>query len=208
MHKTVLLFTIAATLGLGVSVHADDLIYERSIGYQLKKPLPPYDSRPVVQTAGPAAGGFVTPYGVTPVVHGVPQPLLRHAVAHRLQVTTHFAFDRAQLPPGGEGRIDALLDSVGELDPGYGMGRYGYVVGGSVVGHTDSIGSTSYNQALSQRRAAAAADYLQSRGADTNTMNIYGAGENQPVADNSTEAGRAQNRRTEINVDLLTTPDY
>lgn len=67
-----------------------------------------------------------------------------------------------------------------------------------IAGHTDSVGSDSYNQQLSQRRADAVAAYLGSRGIVRDRMITVGAGETRPIADNSTEAGRAQNRRVEI----------
>lgn len=67
-----------------------------------------------------------------------------------------------------------------------------------VVGHTDSIGSQSYNQQLSQRRAQSVADYLQAQGVRGVRMEVLGMGETQPVGDNTTEAGRALNRRVEL----------
>ncbi len=66
----------------------------------------------------------------------------------------------------------------------------------SVVGHTDSIGSDAYNQSLSERRAKSAASYLESKGVSNITTS--GAGESQPVADNSTAEGRAKNRRVVV----------
>jgi len=66
------------------------------------------------------------------------------------------------------------------------------------AGHTDSKGSDEYNQELSQKRAQAVANYAATQGVDSERMIISGYGENDPVADNSTEAGRQQNRRVEI----------
>lgn len=67
-----------------------------------------------------------------------------------------------------------------------------------IAGHTDSVGSDSYNQQLSERRANAVAAYLGSKGVTQQRMITIGAGKTRPIADNSTEAGRAQNRRVEI----------
>ncbi|MBV1896927.1 MAG: OmpA family protein [Rhodobacteraceae bacterium] len=67
-----------------------------------------------------------------------------------------------------------------------------------VVGHTDSEGDASYNLGLSQRRANAVADILQSDGVPYSRLQTSGRGEEQPVASNLTEEGRAQNRRVEI----------
>ncbi len=67
-----------------------------------------------------------------------------------------------------------------------------------VVGHTDSTGSDSYNQALSERRAASAADYLHMRGVDRVRIRAEGRGEYEPRASNEDEVGRQQNRRVEV----------
>ena len=77
-----------------------------------------------------------------------------------------------------------------------------------VLGHTDSTGSDAYNQALSERRAQAVANYLSSRGVASARMGVRGFGESAPIASNATEAGRAQNRRVEIKVVPVTQPGY
>lgn len=67
-----------------------------------------------------------------------------------------------------------------------------------VQGYTDSTGSDAHNLALSQRRAQSVENHLSMRGVDHSRMNAIGYGEDYPVADNSTSAGREQNRRVEI----------
>lgn len=67
-----------------------------------------------------------------------------------------------------------------------------------IIGHTDSEGDATYNLGLSQRRADAVADVLQSNGVTYSRLQITGRGEEQPVASNLTAEGRAQNRRVEI----------
>ncbi len=67
-----------------------------------------------------------------------------------------------------------------------------------VVGHTDNTGSAAYNQDLSQRRAGAVAAILRNAGVSGARLFPIGAGEDQPVASNLNEQGRAQNRRVEI----------
>ncbi len=67
-----------------------------------------------------------------------------------------------------------------------------------VVGHTDSVGSESYNQRLSERRAQSVVDYLSSNGVAPNRLYAIGRGEMEPRATNDTEAGRQLNRRVEI----------
>ncbi|EHY79867.1 MULTISPECIES: OmpA family protein [Stutzerimonas stutzeri subgroup] len=72
--------------------------------------------------------------------------------------------------------------------------------GVDIVGHTDSTGSLQLNQDLSNRRAQSVASYLASNGVAASRISSYGAGPSQPIASNDTTAGRAQNRRVEINL--------
>ena len=69
-----------------------------------------------------------------------------------------------------------------------------------VVGHTDNTGSASYNQGLSERRAASVAQVLFNNGVAASRVRAEGRGLTQPVADNGTASGRQQNRRVEIYV--------
>ena len=72
-----------------------------------------------------------------------------------------------------------------------------------VGGHTDSVGSESYNQGLSERRAAAVRDYVVSvEPSIADAITTAGYGESQPIADNDTDEGRAENRRVEFVVSL------
>ena len=102
-----------------------------------------------------------------------------------------FAFDSAELTPAAQ---SALTEIAGRLS-GASM------VSVNVVGHTDSVGSEDYNQRLSERRAMSVKDYLASQGVPRDKLTAEGLGENQPVADNDSEEGRAKNRRVEIHVD-------
>lgn len=67
-----------------------------------------------------------------------------------------------------------------------------------VYGHTDSTGDDRYNDDLSERRAMSVANYLYNQGIDGRRFYVEGFGETQPIASNANEAGRAQNRRVEI----------
>jgi OOP family OmpA-OmpF porin len=69
-----------------------------------------------------------------------------------------------------------------------------------VTGHTDSQGRAASNQTLSEKRAAAVKTFLVSKGVDANRVYTEGKGATVPVADNSTTAGRAKNRRVEIQI--------
>jgi len=69
-----------------------------------------------------------------------------------------------------------------------------------VSGHTDSTGASSYNQALSERRASAVASYLRTRGVVDARIETVGFGEDAPLADNATAEGRSLNRRVELSL--------
>lgn len=73
-----------------------------------------------------------------------------------------------------------------------------------VAGHTDSTGSESYNQNLSERRAMAVGQYMQAQEVSGQRLITLGMGELRPVADNGTSAGRQANRRVEITMVPLT----
>ena len=75
------------------------------------------------------------------------------------------------------------------------------------MGHTDSTGSEQYNLDLSRRRADSVSNYLVSRGVARARIETIGYGEQYPVADNTTESGRAQNRRVEIRITPVTQSD-
>lgn len=69
-----------------------------------------------------------------------------------------------------------------------------------VIGHTDNVGSAQYNQTLSERRAQSVSGYLTGQGVAAQRLVAFGQGFSQPIADNSTAAGRAQNRRVELRI--------
>lgn len=101
-----------------------------------------------------------------------------------------FATDSSTIEP----QFRPTLDKVADV-----LDRYNqtYV---DVYGHTDSTGSDAYNQSLSERRADAVAEYLSMQGVESARLEAVGYGETQPVADNATVEGRAQNRRVEIKI--------
>ena len=101
-----------------------------------------------------------------------------------------FDFDKSVLKPEGKAKLDDLASKVKNIN-------LEVII---AVGHTDSIGSDAYNQKLSVRRAEAVKAYLVSKGIDKSRVYTEGKGKKQPVADNKTAAGRAKNRRVEIEV--------
>jgi outer membrane protein OmpA-like peptidoglycan-associated protein len=66
-----------------------------------------------------------------------------------------------------------------------------------LIGHTDSTGTAAYNRELSLRRAQSVMDWLVRAGIDPGRLEVDGMGPDAPIADNATEAGRAQNRRVQ-----------
>ena len=103
-----------------------------------------------------------------------------------------FDFNSDALKPEGKEALLAVRDDI--------RAKGASVVDIDVVGHTDSVGPEAYNQQLSVRRATTVRDFLVANGADPNIIDVSGMGETSPVADNSTKAGRAQNRRVEVKV--------
>jgi OOP family OmpA-OmpF porin len=101
-----------------------------------------------------------------------------------------FDFDKSVLKPDGKAKLDDLASKL------QGMNLEVIIA----VGHTDSVGSDAYNQKLSVRRSEAVKAYLVSKGIEANRVYTEGKGEKQPVADNKSAAGRAKNRRVEIEV--------
>jgi len=100
-----------------------------------------------------------------------------------------FGFDSSELLPEAQANLSALANSLSDMEEDAVL---------MVAGHTDATGSDTYNQGLSERRAAAAASYLTQSGMNPAQLQTLGLGESEPVADNETDAGRAQNRRVEV----------
>ena len=108
-----------------------------------------------------------------------------------------FAYDSATVQPQFQRTLDQVASTLGQYNQTY----------IDVYGHTDSTGSDSYNQTLSQRRATSVADYLSSHGVQSARIGTRGYGESQPIASNDTDAGRAANRRVEVKIVPITQND-
>ncbi|MEC9340087.1 MAG: OmpA family protein [Pseudomonadota bacterium] len=100
----------------------------------------------------------------------------------------NFEFDSARLTSGAQGKLDGMVQTLKSTAPR----------GIKVVGHTDSTGPESYNQKLSERRAASVVDYLASKGVSRDRLQMEGKGESMPLVANDTKENRATNRRVEL----------
>lgn len=101
-----------------------------------------------------------------------------------------FDFNKTTLKPQFYGALNGVASTLSEYNQ--------TMI--EVVGHTDSIGTDAVNNRISKERADAVAAYLTAQGVQRERIETLGAGKAYPIADNSTEAGRAQNRRVEIRV--------
>ena len=108
----------------------------------------------------------------------------------KLDVSSEISFDvnSANIKGGFESSLSKVAGVIGEYDR----------TAVHVIGHTDSTGSESYNQRLSERRAQSVASFLGGQGVRQQRLRAGGRGEVQPAADNATKAGRSRNRRVEI----------
>jgi outer membrane protein OmpA-like peptidoglycan-associated protein len=104
-----------------------------------------------------------------------------------------FASNKSELLPAAQNRLNQVTDAL--------MATKERKL--TVEGHTDSQGSSSYNQELSQRRADAVRSYIVSRGYPSDMIHAQGIGEDRSVADNASAEGRANNRRVEIIMDRV-----
>lgn len=124
----------------------------------------------------------------SPVSHAAPAPA---RAPHVYTAQISFAFDRHVLDAKARQEIEQLIQRVGQS-----FGSSEIVV----EGYTDSVGSEAYNLKLSALRAAVVRDFLVAKGASRSLVSVSGKGESSPAASNSTEQGRAQNRRSTVQV--------
>jgi len=137
---------------------------------------PPPPPAPVVTPPPPPA----------PVVTPPPAP---PKVIDRLTIHVNFDFDKSVVRKADMAELQKAADFVKKY-PEHQV---------SIEGHTDSIGTAKYNQALSERRAAAVKAYLVKQGVvNDQRVKTIGYGESKPVADNKTKQGRFENRRVEV----------
>lgn len=166
-----------------VGNRGDADLYSVSLVYKLGRPA---SATPAYQPAPEVAPVVAMP---APLIEAKPAPV---PVAEKVSFASEalFDFDQSTLKPQGKAALDQLLGQLTGMD-------LEVIV---TVGHTDAVGSDAYNQKLSQRRAEAVKAYLVAQGVETSRVYTEGKGETQPVADNTSAAGRAKNRRVTVEV--------
>ncbi|HEU4775819.1 MAG TPA: OmpA family protein [Telluria sp.] len=153
--------------------------------YKFGRPV----AAPVVAMAPQAAPVVETAPAPAPAPVAAPAPVPSSEKVS-FSSSALFDFDKSVVKPEGKAALDELLRKQ------QGVNTEVMVT----VGHTDAKGTDAYNQALSLRRAEAVKAYLVSKGVDASRVYTEGKGEGQPVADNKTDAGRAENRRVTVEV--------
>jgi OOP family OmpA-OmpF porin len=147
---------------------------------------------PEPKAAAPAPAPMAAPAPApapAPVVVVPPPPV--HKVM-TFEAAALFGVNKSDISPAGKEKIKEYREQVrAEMDSARTI---------KITGHTDSSGKAEYNQKLSVKRAEAVRDYLISLGADASKMEVEGMGATKPIADNKTKAGRAKNRRVEVEV--------
>ena len=122
----------------------------------------------------------------------IPEPLVMEVAEITKDLVIHFAFDRSDFKPDLQ-TDNFILASKAYMDQNL-QARL------SFTGHTCATGSDAYNQALGLRRAQSVQQYFESKGMPANNSLIESKGEKEPADVNTTNAGRANNRRTEVTI--------
>lgn len=148
-------------------------------------PPPPPAPAPVPVPVAPAPMPATPVMADTPTQQPVPPPARRALLTLR---GAAFAFDKHELTALAKDTLAQVVSTL-KATPDAKV---------EIQGHTDSVGSETYNQALSERRAHAVKVYLVSLGIAESRITTRGYGETQPTADNATPEGRAENRRVVI----------
>ena len=210
LNKIAMLFASAA-IATAAGAQTNDNWKNGSNELQWKNGTSEYcwrDANWTPATAAPGCDGAIVPArpAPAPVAAPAPAPVAPRAAAPApapaavvpatvaTKVTyaadAFFDFDKSVIKPEGKAKLDDLIGKIKGIN-------LEVII---AVGHTDAVGSDSYNQKLSVRRSESVKAYLVTKGIEKNRVYTEGKGEKQPVADNKTAEGRSKNRRVEIEV--------
>jgi outer membrane protein OmpA-like peptidoglycan-associated protein len=180
--------TVAACVAAAQKVCGDQPAYKLDTMERLRAPNEDAnDPRIVTFQCG-------APQTAAPAPTQAPEPAQQPAPEMPRQINlsgdANFATDSATLTPKATDTLDQFIQA----------GQNVTFKSVHVAGYTDSTGSASHNQKLSERRAQSVMSYLKSHGLRSQSYSAQGFGASNPVASNATTAGRAQNRRVEVKV--------
>jgi OOP family OmpA-OmpF porin len=144
---------------------------------------------PPVARAAPAPVPVPAPTTAAPATAPAPAPAAEQPIT--LRGDTSFAPGSDELRPAARVELDRLAQRIRALES---------VESIEVAGHTDNTGAAAFNQDLSERRALSVKRYLVQQGVNEARITTAGYGINRPIADNTTAAGRATNRRVDITI--------
>ena len=151
-------------------------------------PPPPPAPAPMAPPPPPPVAPVDAPRPAPAPVAVVPAAPVQEKVT--FAADAFFDFDKSVLKPEAQAKLADLVDKTKAVN-------LEVII---AVGHTDSVGTGTYNQKLSVARAEAVKNFLVSKGVERNRVYTEGKGLTQPVADNKTSEGRAKNRRVEVEV--------
>ena len=147
----------------------------------------PAPAKPAAAPAKPAPAKPAAAAAPAKPASAAPRPTTEKVT---LAADALFDFDKAVIKSDAKAKLDDLVAKLKAIN-------LEVII---AIGHTDSVGSAAYNQKLSLKRAEAVKAFIISKGIEPNRVYTEGKGEKQPIADNKTKAGRAKNRRVEIEV--------
>lgn len=178
---------------IGLGLRAEAISFEKDINYgqlaMVYRTGTRRSRKPVEIVKAPAPAPVVVP--AVKVIKPAPLPVAAPSVCDEFDGVlegVNFKSDSAELTAAGRQTLDIAADKLSQCEE----------VQVSISAHTDSVGSESYNQSLSERRAQSVLDNLSSRGIDRSRMDAQAYGETQPIDDNGTPEGRLRNRRVEV----------
>lgn len=133
-------------------------------------------------------------------LHSQLEPLKRDVPLDKVRIGTVVVLNNIFYATGS---FELEPTSTAELNKVYEFLKENNSIGVEISGHTDNTGTPEFNQKLSEQRAQSVVDYLLEKGIDSGRLKAAGYGERQAVADNTSDEGRALNRRTELKISAI-----